>query len=133
MNPSPDAREFTPEMLRQALSTALVCDALDAEGLTRQSPRVPLRPLTLTDFFDGAFTTIRRNPRATIGVAALVTAGFMVRNTKYAVLIIFIVSAVVSPGTDVVSQCLMAGPMLALYGLSVLVAWMFGKQRSLAS
>ena len=39
---------------------------------------VPLRPLTLTDFFDGAFTTIRRNPRATIGVAALVTAGFMV-------------------------------------------------------
>jgi sec-independent protein translocase protein TatC len=63
----------------------------------------------------------------------VVTAGFMVRNTKYAVLIIFIVAAVVSPGTDVVSQCLMAGPMLALYGLSVLVAWMFGKQRSLAS
>jgi len=63
----------------------------------------------------------------------VVAAGFMVRNTKYAVLIIFIVAAVVSPGTDVVSQCLMAGPMLALYGLSVLVAWMFGKQRSLAS
>ncbi len=63
----------------------------------------------------------------------VVTAGFMVRNTKYAVLIIFIVAAVVSPGTDVVSQCLMAGPMLGLYGLSVLVAWIFGKQRSLAS
>ena len=39
---------------------------------------VPLRPLTLGDFFDGAFTTIRRNPRATVGLAALVTAGFMV-------------------------------------------------------
>jgi hypothetical protein len=38
---------------------------------------VPLRPLTLTDIFDGAFTTIRRNPKATIGVAALVTTGFM--------------------------------------------------------
>ena len=63
----------------------------------------------------------------------VVTAGFMVRNTNYAVLIIFIVAAVVSPGTDVVSQCLMAGPMLGLYGLSVLVAWIFGKQRSLAS
>ena len=63
----------------------------------------------------------------------VVTAGFMVRNTKYAVLIIFIVAAVVSPGTDVVSQCLMAGPMLGLYGLSVLVAWIFGKQRNLAS
>jgi len=62
-----------------------------AGGLGRQPPQrgipwgrplhkpgtVPLRPLTLTDFFDGAFTTIRRNPRATIGVAAVVTAGFM--------------------------------------------------------
>jgi hypothetical protein len=38
---------------------------------------VPLRPLTLTDIFDGAFTSIRRNPKATIGVAALVTTGFM--------------------------------------------------------
>lgn len=38
---------------------------------------VPLRPLTLSDIFDGAFTTIRRNPKATIGVAALVTVGFM--------------------------------------------------------
>jgi sec-independent protein translocase protein TatC len=63
----------------------------------------------------------------------VVTAGFMVRNAKYAVLVIFIVAAVVSPGTDVVSQCLMAGPMLALYGLSVLVAWVFGKRRSLAA
>jgi sec-independent protein translocase protein TatC len=63
----------------------------------------------------------------------VVTAGFMVRNAKYAVLVIFIVAAVVSPGTDVVSQCLMAGPMLALYGLSVLVAWIFGKRRSLAA
>ena len=63
----------------------------------------------------------------------VVTAGFMVRHAKYAVLVIFIVAAVVSPGTDVVSQCLMAGPMLALYGLSVLVAWVFGKRRSVAA
>ena len=62
----------------------------------------------------------------------LVSAGFMLRNAKYAILIIFIVAAVVSPGTDVVSQCLMAGPMLALYGLSILVAWGFAKPRSLA-
>jgi sec-independent protein translocase protein TatC len=63
----------------------------------------------------------------------VVSAGFLVRHAKYAVLIIFIVAAVVSPGTDIVSQCLMAGPMLALYALSVLVAWVFGKRRKLAS
>ena len=50
----------------------------------------------------------------------VVTAGFLARNTKYAVLIIFIVAAVISPGTDVVSQALMAGPMLALYAFSIL-------------
>jgi len=60
----------------------------------------------------------------------LVTAGFLARHTKYAVLIIFIVAAVVSPGTDVVSQCLMAGPMLGLYGFSILVAWLFAKKKA---
>ena len=60
----------------------------------------------------------------------VVTAGFLARNTKYAVLIIFIIAAVISPGTDVVSQCLMAGPMLGLYGVSILVAWIFSKPKA---
>ena len=38
---------------------------------------VALRPLGLGDFFDGAFRTIRRNPTAMIGLAALVTTAFM--------------------------------------------------------
>jgi sec-independent protein translocase protein TatC len=46
------------------------------------------------------------------------------------VLAIFIIAAVVSPGTDVVSQCLMAGPMLGLYGFSILVAWVFAKRNT---
>ncbi len=62
----------------------------------------------------------------------LVSAGFLLRHTKYAVLIIFIIAAVISPGTDVVSQCLMAGPMLALYGVSIFVAWAFAKPRNFA-
>jgi sec-independent protein translocase protein TatC len=58
----------------------------------------------------------------------VVTARFLRKQFKYAVLIIFIVAAVISPGTDVVSQCMMAGPMLGLYGISILVAWIFGKK-----
>jgi 4-hydroxy-4-methyl-2-oxoglutarate aldolase len=38
--------DITLPMMRQALTSAVVADALDAEGLSRQSPRVPLRPLT---------------------------------------------------------------------------------------
>src|SRR5918994_1502823 len=34
-------------MMREKLTAALVCDALDAMGLRRQSPRTPLRPLTV--------------------------------------------------------------------------------------
>jgi sec-independent protein translocase protein TatC len=59
----------------------------------------------------------------------VVTAGLMIRKTKYAVLIIFILAAILSPGTDVVSQALMAGPMLALYGLSIIIAWIFAKRK----
>ncbi|MBA2303424.1 MAG: twin-arginine translocase subunit TatC [Acidobacteria bacterium] len=60
----------------------------------------------------------------------VVTAGLLARNTKYAVLVIFIVAAVISPGTDVVSQALMAGPMLALYAISILIAWIVAPRRT---
>lgn len=38
---------------------------------------VPLRPLTLGDIFGGAIATVRRNPKATVGLAAVVTFLFM--------------------------------------------------------
>jgi sec-independent protein translocase protein TatC len=60
----------------------------------------------------------------------VVSARFLLRHMKYAILIIFIVAAVISPGTDVVSQAMMAGPMLALYGISILIAWIFGKRKT---
>lgn len=41
-----DAPLFTLADLRAHLTAAVVCDALDAEGYPRQSPRVPIRPLT---------------------------------------------------------------------------------------
>jgi sec-independent protein translocase protein TatC len=53
----------------------------------------------------------------------LVTPRFLIRNTKYAILLIFIVAAVMTPGPDVVSQSLMAAPMILLYGLSIVIAW----------
>jgi sec-independent protein translocase protein TatC len=58
----------------------------------------------------------------------LVTPRFLIRHTKYAILIIFIVAAVLTPSPDVVSQLLMAGPMILLYGLSIVVAWIFKKR-----
>jgi sec-independent protein translocase protein TatC len=79
-----------------------------------------------------AFGVIFQMPTLVFFLArlGLVTAGFLLRYFKYAVLIIFIAAAIISPGTDIVSQTLMAGPMLALYGLSIIVAWVFAKRRT---
>jgi sec-independent protein translocase protein TatC len=62
----------------------------------------------------------------------LVTARFMWKNFKYAFLAIFIIGAVLSPGTDPVGQIAMAGPMVVLYIISIIFAWMFGKKRKAA-
>jgi sec-independent protein translocase protein TatC len=59
----------------------------------------------------------------------IITARFLIRNIKYAILIMFIVGAVLSPGTDPVGQALMAGPMFILYLISIGLAWVFGKKK----
>lgn len=62
-----------------------------------------------------------------------VTASFLLKYFKYAVLVISIVAAVVSPGTDVMSMLIMAVPMLGLYIISIGVAWLAGKKKRTAS
>jgi sec-independent protein translocase protein TatC len=62
----------------------------------------------------------------------LVTHTAMLSYLRYAVLVIFIVAAVLTPGPDVASQLLMAGPLLVLYGLSIFVAYMFNTPRAAA-
>jgi sec-independent protein translocase protein TatC len=60
----------------------------------------------------------------------MVTAGFLLRNIKYAILITFIVSAVITPTADPGTQTLFAMPMIALYILSIGIAWLVGRKRS---
>ncbi len=57
----------------------------------------------------------------------LVNSRLLIRQFKYAVLLMFIVSAILTP-PDVVTQFMMAGPLLCLYGLSIIVARVFGKE-----
>ncbi|HEY7191648.1 MAG TPA: twin-arginine translocase subunit TatC [Vicinamibacterales bacterium] len=59
----------------------------------------------------------------------IITARFLIKNFKYAVLIMFILGAVLSPGTDPVGQVMLAGPMCLLYVLSIGLAWMFAKKK----
>ena len=59
----------------------------------------------------------------------VLTARWMIRNFKYAVLLVFVVAAVITPTPDVVTQSIVAVPMLALYGLSILIAMAVGRGR----
>jgi len=51
-----------------------------------------------------------------------VTHEAMSRNRKYALLVIFVLAAALTPGPDPISQCMMGIPMYILYEISVLVA-----------
>jgi sec-independent protein translocase protein TatC len=63
----------------------------------------------------------------------LVTWRQLIAFARYAVLVIFIVAAVLTPTPDAASQLLMAIPLIVLYGLSIGVAWAFGKQPAAAT
>ena len=59
----------------------------------------------------------------------LVTPGFLMLKFKYAVVISFVVAAIITPTPDMVTQSLLALPMLGLYLLGVAVAALFGRPR----
>jgi sec-independent protein translocase protein TatC len=59
----------------------------------------------------------------------LVSVAFLKSNRKYAILIIFIVAAMLTPGPDVVTQLMMAVPLMVLYEISILGARIFGRKR----
>jgi sec-independent protein translocase protein TatC len=53
----------------------------------------------------------------------LVTARFLWKNGRYAILIAFVIAAVVTPTGDPMNQTIFAAPMIALYLLSIIIAW----------
>jgi sec-independent protein translocase protein TatC len=55
----------------------------------------------------------------TVCEVGLVTPRFLIKHFRYAVLIIFIIAAIVTPTPDVFNMCVFAAPMLGLYLLGV--------------
>jgi sec-independent protein translocase protein TatC len=58
-----------------------------------------------------------------LALMGMITARFMWRNFRYAILAIFIVAAIVTPTPDILSMCIFAAPMVALYAISIGIAW----------
>ncbi len=61
----------------------------------------------------------------------LVTVPFLRKNRKYAILLFFIGAAMITP-PDVITQCMMAAPLMLLYEISIFGAIVFGKKEAAA-
>jgi sec-independent protein translocase protein TatC len=62
----------------------------------------------------------------------LVTHRGLWRFNRWAVVLAFVVGAILTPSPDVLSQLLMAVPLLALYNLSIIFAWLLTRRRERA-
>ncbi len=58
----------------------------------------------------------------------IVTSKGLRKHRKYAILMAFIASALLTP-PDIISQALMSGPLVILYELGILVAYIWGKEK----
>ncbi len=64
-----------------------------------------------------------------LGRIGLITAKGLLKIWRWAIVVILIIAAVVTPTPDPVNMMILAAPMLLLYFLSVGVVWIFGKKR----
>ena len=59
-----------------------------------------------------------------LALMGIVDAGWLWRNLRYSILVIFIIAAIVTPTTDILNMCIFAAPMIVLYLFSIGVAWL---------
>ena len=62
-------------------------------------------------------------------IFGIVNARFLLRNLRYAILIIFVIAAVLTPTSDIPNMLIFSTPMLLLYLVGIVVSWIFGRKR----
>ncbi len=68
-----------------------------------------------------------------LSMLGIVTPQFLSKNRKYAILINFIIAAILTPTPDALNQSLMAGPLIILYEVGIIAARVFGKRSAEAA
>lgn len=92
--------------------------------------------VTVDDYFSFASTIIMatglvfETPILIFFLARLgiVTPAFLMQKFKYAIVLSFVIAAIVTPTPDIVTQAALAIPMIVLYLIGVGVAFLFGKK-----
>lgn len=58
-----------------------------------------------------------------LALMGVVSAGWMWRNIRYAILVIFIIASILAPTPDISTMCIFAAPMIGLYIISIAIAY----------
>ncbi|RRA48684.1 twin-arginine translocase subunit TatC [Acidipila sp. EB88] len=91
------------------------------------------RPLIEINEYTGLFLTVILGLGATfelpilvmfLSLFGIVSPRFLWTNIRYAILIIFVIAAIITPTPDIIMMCLFASPMLVLYLVSIGVSYM---------
>jgi sec-independent protein translocase protein TatC len=64
-----------------------------------------------------------------LGWAGLISSRSLLKFDKYALVLAFVIGAILTPSTDPFTQTLLALPLFALYNLSILVVWLIERTR----
>jgi sec-independent protein translocase protein TatC len=67
-----------------------------------------------------------------LAVAGVVTHRSLWKFNRWAIVLSFVIGAILTPSPDVMSQLLMAGPMIVLYNVSIVIAWVITARRERA-
>lgn len=59
-----------------------------------------------------------------LSLMGIVSARWMWKNLRYSILVIFVIAAILTPTTDIMNMCIFAAPMIALYLVSIGVAYL---------
>ena len=59
-----------------------------------------------------------------LSIFGIVTPKFLLKNIRYAILIIFVIAAIITPTPEVMTMCVFASPMIVLYFVSIGVSYM---------
>ncbi len=63
-----------------------------------------------------------------LGKIGVVNTALLKKHRKYAILLSFVIAAIVTPTPDVVNQLMMAIPLVVLYEISIVAVWIFGRK-----
>jgi sec-independent protein translocase protein TatC len=64
-----------------------------------------------------------------LSLMGIVSPGWMWRNLRYSVLVIFIIVVIITSTVDILNMCVFAAPMVALYLFSIFIAWLVSPAR----